>query len=114
MAIQLYCPHLQVYLIEKSYKKSLFLSELSRDLALTTRVFQGFAESFPAWKNVDLAVMRALRPSAGLLDCFEKSGVSLLLLHGRKQPHFEGWQSVRRERFPLSKNRWATQFGRFT
>lgn len=110
LPIKLYRPRVELFLIEKNYKKSVFLMTLARELGLEVEVFSGHAEKFPCWERVDLAVIRALRPSSELLELLAKKGILLLILHGRDKPHPEGWQLVRRDRFPLSRNRWAALY----
>ena len=110
MVVKLYRPRTELVLIEKNYKKALFLTELSRELSLPLEVFSGSAESFPAWNRVDAAVVRALRPSPALLALLLANGVPLLILHGRKEPSLKAWELVRREKFPLSANRWAALY----
>lgn len=114
MAIQLYRPQLPLVLIERNYKKSLFLGQLKEALGLEAELFHGRAEEFPDWDGVDLAVMRALLPSGELLNTLAKHDVSILLLHGRRSPVLPGWQLQRTEKFPLSRNRWVSQYGCFT
>lgn len=110
MVIKLYRPQTDLVLIEKNYKKALFLTELSRELSLQLEVFSHTAESFPGWNKVDAAVVRALRPSSALLDLLLANGVLLLILHGRNAPSLQDWELVRREKFPLSENRWAALY----
>jgi 16S rRNA (guanine527-N7)-methyltransferase len=114
MAIQLYRPQLRVFLLERNLKKALFLEELGQVLSVQAAVFHGLAENFPAWEKVDIAVIRALRPSSSLLKCLKEGGVLLLALHGRRWPDLDGWSLIERKKFPLSKNRWATLYGCFT
>jgi 16S rRNA (guanine527-N7)-methyltransferase len=110
MVVKLYRPQTEIFLIEKNYKKALFLTELSHELSLQLEVFSGSAESFPGWNRVDAAVVRALHPSAALLDLLRKNGIPLLILHGHKEPASQAWELVRREKFPLSANRWASLY----
>lgn len=110
MVVKVYRPNIRVFLIEKNYKKSVFLKELARELSLQAEVFSGLAENFPQWELIDVATIRALRPSSALLSLLAEYKVSLLLLHGREQQDPEGWRLVRRERFPLSENRWAALY----
>ena len=110
MVIKLYQPGACVILIEKNYRKSVFLTELARELSLQAEVFPGLAENFPSWDRIDLAVIRALRPSSALLSLLAENNVLLLVLHGREEPDLASWELVKRERFPLSENRWATLY----
>ena len=49
MAMKLYRPGLKATLIEKNYKKAVFLRHLAGQLALDVDVFHGTAEEFPGW-----------------------------------------------------------------
>jgi 16S rRNA (guanine527-N7)-methyltransferase len=110
MAIKLYRPRTRVYLIERNYKKSVFLQELARQLSIPVEVYAGAAEDFAEWEQVELAVIRALRPSAPILTVLAENDVSLLVFHGKESPELQGWQLLKRVRFPLSKNRWAALY----
>ena len=110
LVIKLYRPAAHVYLIEKNYKKSVFLTELSRALALRVGVVPGLAEDFPEWRRVEFATMRAIRPSISLLKVLADNEVSLLMFHGREAPEYEHWKLEKRVRFPLSENRWAALY----
>jgi 16S rRNA (guanine527-N7)-methyltransferase len=110
MVMKLYRPELRVCLMEKSYKRSVFLTTLARELLLQVDVFTGLAEKYPSWDGIDLAVFRALKPSSELLRLLLPRGVPLLVLHGGKQPGYRGWEKVREEKFPLSRQRWATLY----
>jgi len=63
LAMKLYQPSLQITLLEKSYKKAMFLQQASRLLNVEVEVFQGRAEIYPRWDRIDIAVIRALKPS---------------------------------------------------
>ena len=110
MVMKLYQPSLRVSLIEKSYKKSVFLTQLAQGLSLEVDVFNGLAEDFSGWDQVDVAVIRALRPSPELLHLLSRKLVMLLIFHGREVPSLTAWHPEKRERFPLSRNRWATLY----
>jgi 16S rRNA (guanine527-N7)-methyltransferase len=110
MVIKLYRPQIAVSLIEKSFRKAVFLSHLAQHLSLQAEIFNGLAEDFPKWEEVELASIRALRPSARLLQSLAEHRVELLILHGACRPSPGGFQPVKQARFPLSKNRWASLY----
>ena len=106
LAMKLYLPSLDVTLLEKNHKKVVFLQELSRQLDLEVRIFQGQAENYPGWQSVEVALLRALKPSSQLLRVFSSSRLKLLYFHGRQAgPWARGLQSLRQAKVPQSDNR---------
>jgi 16S rRNA G527 N7-methylase RsmG len=107
MAMKLFRPALDVVLIERNYRKSLFLKELGRHLSLEVTVHSGSAESFPQWEEINLATIRALRPTAEILSTLAILRIPLLAFQGRAPAYYPGWAESKRVRFPLSRNRSA-------
>ena len=112
LAMQLYCPGLSLTLIEKNFKKTVFLREVARALSLRARIIHGAAETVADWQGVHLVTVRALKPSPGLTETLADRGIPLLALHGEKLGQtLKGRRWVRRERVPGSRRRYATLFG---
>ena len=108
LAMKLYLPSLEVTLLEKNYKKAIFLEELSRQLDLKVRIFQGQAEIYPNWQSIEVALLRALKPSSQLLRTLSCNRVKLLYFHGRQPgPWTRGLQSLRQAKVPRSDNRYV-------
>ncbi len=106
LAMKLYLPSLEVTLVEKSHKKAVFLQELSRQLDLEVHVFQGQAENYPNWQSIEVALLRALKPSSQLLRILSCYRLKLLYFHGRQPgPWTRGLQSLRQAKVPQSDNR---------
>ncbi len=106
LAMKLYLPSLDVTLVEKNHKKAVFLQELSRQLDLEVRVFQGQAENYPDWQSVEVALLRALKPSSQLLQVFSGCHLKLLYFHGRQlDPWARGLQALRQAKVPQSDHR---------
>lgn len=109
MAVKLYQPSSRVIVIEPNYKKVVFLKEVIRKLALEAEIFEGKAEDYPGWERVDVATIRALKPTQQLLDLFSRHGVQLLVLGSRWLPEFAKQAPIlRQEKTPASRNRYAT------
>lgn len=111
LAMKLYRPSLQLTLIEKNYKKVVFLRETSRQLALAVAVFHGAAETYPQWKSVEVATLRALKAAPSLLAQLTHQRVNLLLFHGKKiDPALQSLQILQQKRVPGSTSRHITLF----
>ncbi len=111
LALKLFLPTLRLTLIEKSAKKVVFLKEACRALSLPAEFFQGRAEGYPDWNTIDLATIRALTPSAKLLDLLGSHGVKLLWLHGSALgDSVNALTLVRRQQVPDSTSRFASLF----
>ncbi len=82
LAAKLYRPRLQLTLIEKSYRKTVFLKEVCRALGLTATIVAAPAETVANWAQVEVVAFRALRPSAALQRILSESRCRLLSLHG--------------------------------
>ncbi len=112
LAMQLYYPGLSLTLIEKNFKKTVFLKEVARTLSLRTRIVHGEAEAAADWEGVQLVTIRGLKPSPRLSETLDHRGIPLLALHGEKLSEtLKGRRYVRRERVPGSRRRFATLFG---
>ncbi|MDE2927310.1 MAG: 16S rRNA (guanine(527)-N(7))-methyltransferase RsmG [Acidobacteriota bacterium] len=112
LAMQLYRPSLSVTLIERSFKKTVFLKEVARALSLRARIVHGEAETVADWKGIQLVTIRGLKPSPGLTETLADRRIPLLALHGEKLSEpLKGRRWVRRERVPGSRRRYATLFG---
>lgn len=109
MAMKLYRPTLAVTLIEKNYKKVVFLKEVSRALALEVQTFEGAGEEFSDWNQIQVATLRALKPSRGLIQILSRHGVQILIFGGEKlEPTVGRCHTLRREKAPSSANRFVT------
>lgn len=112
LAMQLYYPGLSLTLVEKNFKKTVFLKEAARALSLRARVVHGEAETDADWEAVQLVTVRGLKPSPRLTEVLDHRGIPLLALHGEKLGEtLKGRRWVRRERVPGSQGRFATLFG---
>lgn len=109
LAIKLYRPSLAVTLIEKNYKKVVFLKEVSRALALEVQVFEGTGEEFSGWKQIQIATFRALKPSCELVGILSDNSVQILLFGGEKLgPTVARCHALHREKLPSSANRFVS------
>lgn len=86
LGVKIRRPRLALVLVEPRLKKQVFLREVSRRLELEAVCFEGRAEDFGDWRAGDLAVMRALRAGADLVETLRREGVKLLCLHGERVP----------------------------
>lgn len=112
LAMQLYYPGLSLTLIEKNFKKTVFLRQVARTLSLRARIVHGEAETDADWEAVQLVTVRGLKPSRRLTETLDHRGIPLLALHGEKLSEtLKGRRYVRRERVPGSRRRFATLFG---
>ncbi len=112
LAMQLYYPSLSLTLVEKNFKKTVFLKEVARTLSLRARIVYGQAETDADWDGVQLVTVRGLKPSPRLTETLGRRGIPLLALHGEKLSEtLKGRRCVRRERVPGSRRRFATLFG---
>jgi 16S rRNA (guanine(527)-N(7))-methyltransferase RsmG len=108
MTMKLYLPSLDLTLIEKSHKKTVFLKELSRQLELEVHFFQDWAENYPSWEANQIAILKALKPSSQLLASFSSRRLKLLCFHGQRLGRWAGeLQVIRREKVPGSNNRYG-------
>lgn len=111
LPIKLYKPGVQLVLIEKNYKKAVFLKEACRALSVTAQIEVGPAESFAGWHRVDMVALRALRPTPELLQEIRVHGLQLLLLHGLGPPIDEApFVCLERRKVPGSTNRYAALY----
>ena len=111
LAIQLYYPSLSLTLIDKNFKKTVFLKEVARTLSLPARVVHGEAETAADWEGVHRVTVRGLKPSPRLTAALSRRGIPLLVLHGESLGStLEGFRCVRRERVPGSRQRFAALF----
>ncbi len=111
LALKLFLPTLHLTLIEKSAKKVVFLREACQTLSLPAALFQGRAEDYPSWDTIGLATIRALRPSANLMDLLRRHRVKLLLLHGSVPGvSMKGLTLLRQHQVPGSTSRFASLF----
>jgi 16S rRNA (guanine(527)-N(7))-methyltransferase RsmG len=82
LAAKLYRPRLQLTLIEKSYRKTVFLKEVCRALGLAATIVAASAETVANWAQVEVVAFRALQPSPALQRVLSESRCRLLILHG--------------------------------
>lgn len=99
-------PERETYFVEKSLKKTTFLSSVLRELDLSGQVINKNAEEAGIWPGVELATVRALKLSDQALDLLFNSGVILLLLEGRtSQLEGKPWTIMLEKECPFSENR---------
>ena len=109
LAMKLYRPSLQVTLIEKSYKKVVFLREVSGKLGLEVDVFHGRGETFPDWGVLRVATVRALCPTPGLLRAWSAAGVQVLYFHGKElRGAVAELPVLQQAKVPESRNRYVS------
>ncbi len=109
LAMKLYQPSLDLTLIEKNYKKTVFLRLVARHLSLPARIFKTRGESFIDWPSIQLATLRALKPSHQLLAALARHRILLLLFHGRQlDPSLRSWVVLKQKRVPHSIVRQVT------
>ena len=112
LAMQLYYPGLSLTLIEKNFKKTVFLKEVARALLLRARVVHGKVETAADWEGVQVVTVRGLKPSTALTDALSRRHIPLLALHGENPGRtLKRLPCIRRERVPGSRRRYATLFG---
>lgn len=112
LAMELYYPSLSLTLIEKNFKKTVFLKEVARTLSLRARIVHGEAETDAEWEGIRLVTIRGLKPSPGLTKILAGRGIPLLALHGDElSDTLKEHRCIRRERVPGSQHRYATLFG---
>jgi 16S rRNA (guanine527-N7)-methyltransferase len=108
LAMKIYRPGLGLTLLESNTKKALFLETVCRKAGLEAAVRAGRAEAFQGWEKIDIATIRALKPSPQILSCLRRNLTRLLIFRGHRAETLEGWELIREERYPLSENRWAS------
>jgi 16S rRNA (guanine527-N7)-methyltransferase len=106
--LKIYRPSLRVVLLESVQKKAVFLKEACRRLGLDCEVRAGRAEEYPHWGRLEVAALRALKPSAELLGRLAREGVGLLLLQGGEGTPPPGFRLLRQARPPGARRRLAT------
>ena len=112
LAMQLHYPGLSLTLIEKNFRKTVFLKEVARTLSLRARIVHGAAETDADWENIRVVTVRGLKPSTRLTAALRRRDIPLLALHGDKLSEtLKGLRQVHRERVPGSHHRFATLFG---
>ncbi len=105
LAIKLYRPALEVALLESNRKKAIFLAQAARQLHLDVEVFDAPAEEFTAWKRVDAAMIRALKPSSELTGILTKERIPLIRFHGSSGETPTDMRLGTRQNVPGSRNR---------
>ena len=99
-------PGRKTFFIEKSLKKTTFLSAVLRELSLTGRVINKTSEDASIWEEVKLVSVRALKLSDQTLRDLKAARIPILLLEGRdSQLKGKGWSPVLEETLPFSNNR---------
>lgn len=111
LAMAIRRPSLATTLIEPNQKKGLFLSDTSRKLQLSCRVFCGRGEDFRLWQDQSVATIRALKPSPPLLQLLAEHQVRLLHFRGRDRDQLlDTWTILDEVKIPDSDNRWLTLY----
>ncbi len=105
LAAKLYRPDLNVTLLERSFKKCVFLERATRELELDVTVVHGVAEDWSGWPGARLATLRALHPEPSICAVLQRHHVRLVQFRGPRTPAPRGWRLVREEHFPLSDHR---------
>lgn len=106
--LKIYRPSLRVVLLESMGKKAVFLKEACRRLGLECEVACGRAEEYEGWEGVEIAVLRALKPSPALLGLLARQGVRLLLLQGDREAPPPGFRLLHQARPPGARRRRVT------
>lgn len=119
LAMKIFRPETTVTLIERNLKKVVFLKTVRSSLQLDVRIVQSPAETWNHWDEIDLAVMRAVKPEGNLLKPLEDHRIPLLYFQGEEsKPLPKPWNLVRRLTYPLSNQRfmalWRTEVSRET
>ena len=98
--------------IERQHKKTTFLGEVVRQAQLEdVALFSGRWQDFASWENVDFVTLRALHPSAELLQQLAQDGLTLFHLHSAEQTLTSPThQCVRQVQVPASRQRVASFF----
>lgn len=111
VAMALYRPDLRCALLERNFKKVVFLETVVRELGLPVRVAAGDAAQWNGWAGVEVASIRALKPSAALLARLRQEGVDLLHFRGAEDaPLLAGWTRLREQVFPASRRRMVLRY----
>jgi 16S rRNA (guanine527-N7)-methyltransferase len=105
-------PGISLTLIEKVFKKTMFLKEVSRSLRFpTVQVFNGVAEEYSQWEGTQVATLRALKPNPAILHLLDQAGCKLLCLHGTEtHSSLHNSRLIKRLEVPGSRDRWASLF----
>lgn len=111
LAAKLYRPDLKITLLERNFKKCVFLERACRELSLDVRIVHGPAEAWPGWPETHVATLRALQPEPLILSALERHRVRLLQFRGPQSTVPSGWRLLREERFPLSERRTVAEYG---
>jgi 16S rRNA (guanine(527)-N(7))-methyltransferase RsmG len=113
LAMALYRTDLQCVLLEKSFKKAVFLETVIRELGLSATVVAGDATCWPGWPGVQIATVRALKLWPELLSRLETEAVELLHFRGPVQdPLVKPWTLRLQEVYPLSRERVVACYSR--
>lgn len=110
LAIKLYRPDLRAVLLESNQNKAIFLAQAALKLGLQAEVYNGPAEEFQGWKEVDAALIRALRPSRRLVEILRAHQIPLIHLHGTRSEIEIGLHLETRLKIPGSRNRMASRY----
>jgi len=104
-------PGRETFLIEKTLKKTTFLSAVLREISLPGNVLNTPSEQANIWNRIELATVRALKLSDQTLDDLFKAGVHLLILEGKtSQLSGRPWKTILEEPCPFSDNRYIRIF----
>jgi 16S rRNA (guanine527-N7)-methyltransferase len=119
LAMKMYRPESAMSLLERNLKKVVFLETLRSRLRLSVDIARTSAESWDGWDDIDLAVMRAVRPDRRLLKPLADRAIPLLYFQAKESsPLPEPWTLQQVERYPLSNQRfmglWKTTVSRET
>lgn len=104
---------LEVTLLERNFKKAVFLETVVRELKLGSvqAVVTGDAADWPGWTKIDVATMRALKPWPALTDRLAGTGSELLLLRGPGEASgLGGWTCLEEVLYPASRQRVVTRY----
>jgi 16S rRNA (guanine527-N7)-methyltransferase len=114
LAIKIFCPHLELFLVESNKKKTVFLAEVVRALAVgpVEIIARRFEDWRPEARSMDFITSRALGHYPYLMrwsqETLKPSGNLILWLgdeEGTRIQSKSGWHWSVPERIPLSRQR---------
>lgn len=106
LAMKLYRPDSALSLLERNLKKVVFLETLRSRLRLSVEIARTSAEAWDGWDEIDLAVMRAVRPDRRLLKPLAARGIPLLYFQAKESsPLPKPWTLQKSNLYPLSTQR---------
>ncbi len=107
LAMKIFRPEATVTLLERNLKKVVFLQTVRSSLQMDLRIVQTSAEAWNHWDEVDLAVMRAVKPDQRLLKPLVDLEIPLLYFQGKESNALPApWNLAQKKPYPLSNQRF--------